>query len=120
MNVHFEELHKPSTLVAIDAEFVSMQQAGSHSTRLVHLLNHVLLFLKKKQSSGPTVRPVSCALLVSVLARVSVLRGDGLKEGIPFIDDHVLTSDVIVDYLHRVLGYQIRSGIRTCQGTRSS
>jgi PAB-dependent poly(A)-specific ribonuclease subunit 2 len=33
------------------------------------------------------------------LARVSVLRGDGLKQGLPFIDDHIHTSETIVDYL---------------------
>ena len=33
------------------------------------------------------------------LARVSVLRGDGSKQGLPFIDDHIHTSETIVDYL---------------------
>ena len=37
------------------------------------------------------------------LARVSVLRGDGMKEGIPFID-HIHTSDAIVDYLTEFSG----------------
>ena len=46
------------------------------------------------------------------LARVSVLRGDGEKTGVPFIDDHIHTSEIIVDYLTEF------SGIR-CEPTFS-
>lgn len=38
------------------------------------------------------------------LARVSVLRGDGPRQGVPFIDDHIHTSEVIVDYQAIKLG----------------
>ena len=65
--LRFEESLKPGTLVAINAEFVSMQQVGSHSTRLVHILERVFLFHRKKQSSGPMGRTVSIVQLASVL-----------------------------------------------------
>ncbi|KAN0075425.1 Ubiquitin carboxyl-terminal hydrolase domain containing protein [Tylopilus felleus] len=82
--LRFEELPKPGTLVAIDAEFVSMQQEETEF-----------------RSDGTTrvIRPARLSL-----ARVSVLRGNGPKEGIPFIDDHIHTSDVIVDYLTEFSG----------------
>lgn len=39
------------------------------------------------------------------LARVSVLRAaDGPKLGVPFIDDHIHTSEAIVDYLTEYSG----------------
>ena len=46
------------------------------------------------------------AVQVVPLARVSVLRGDGPKQGVPFIDDHIHTSEVIVDYLTEYSGIQ--------------
>jgi len=38
------------------------------------------------------------------LARVSVLRGSGPSKGVPFIDDHIHTSETIVDYLTEYSG----------------
>ena len=42
------------------------------------------------------------------LARVSVLRGDGQKQGVPFIDDHIHTSEIIVDYLTEFSGIRCK------------
>ncbi|KAF9228724.1 hypothetical protein BS17DRAFT_724469 [Gyrodon lividus] len=82
--LRFEELPKPGTLVAIDAEFVSMQQEETEY---------------RSDGTKRVIRPARLSL-----ARVSVLRGDFPKEGVPFIDDHIHTSEVIVDYLTEFSG----------------
>ncbi|BGO90283.1 hypothetical protein NBRC10512_004804 [Rhodotorula toruloides] len=83
-----DELPRKGTLVAIDAEFVSLQQeeAEFHS-----------------DGTKKVLRPSRMTL-----ARVSVLRGEGPETGIPFIDDHIHTSEPIVDYLTEFSG--IRAG----------
>ncbi|KAK7449653.1 poly(A)-specific ribonuclease [Stygiomarasmius scandens] len=79
------ELPKPGTLVAIDAEFVSMQQEETEF---------------RSDGTKKVIRPARLSL-----ARVSVLRGDeGPKQGVPFIDDHIHTSELIVDYLTEFSG----------------
>ena len=40
------------------------------------------------------------------LARVSVLREGGTKEGKPFIDDYIHTTETIVDHLTEFSGIQ--------------
>lgn len=82
--LRFEELPTPGTLVAIDAEFVSMQQEEIDY---------------RSDGTSRVLRPARLSL-----ARVSVLRGDGPKEGVPFIDDHIHTSEAIVDYLTEFSG----------------
>lgn len=81
-----EELPAPGALVAIDAEFVSLQleelEVYSDGTRSL-------------------IRP-SCL----ALARVSVLRGEGPAEGEPFIDDHIWIQEPVVDYLTQFSGVQ--------------
>ncbi|SCV74095.1 BQ2448_6527 [Microbotryum intermedium] len=73
------ELPRPGTLISIDAEFVSLQleEAEFHS-----------------DGTKKVLRPSRMTL-----ARVSVLRGEGEDTGIPFIDDHIQTSEPVVDYL---------------------
>ncbi|KAK7049364.1 poly(A)-specific ribonuclease [Paramarasmius palmivorus] len=80
----YDELPRPGTLVAIDAEFVSMQQEETEF---------------KSDGTKKVIRPARLSL-----ARVSVLRGNGAKEGVPFIDDHIHTSEAIVDYLTEFSG----------------
>ena len=79
-----DELPTPGTLVAIDAEFVSIEdeemEVCSDGTRTL-------------------VHPGRLAL-----ARVSVLRGAGAAEGVPFIDDHIPASEPVVDYLTQFSG----------------
>jgi len=82
--LRFDELPKPGTLVAIDAEFVSMQQEETEY---------------RSDGTKKVIRPPRLSL-----ARVSVLRGDGPMEGVPFIDDHIHTSEMIVDYLTEFSG----------------
>ncbi|KAF8201644.1 ubiquitin carboxyl-terminal hydrolase-domain-containing protein [Pholiota molesta] len=82
--LHPDELPKPGTLVAIDAEFVSMQQEETEF---------------RSDGTKKVLRPARLSL-----ARVSCLRGNGPREGVPFIDDHIHTSEIIVDYLTEFSG----------------
>lgn len=88
-----DELPNPGTLVAIDAEFVSMQQEETEF---------------RSDGTKKVLRPARLSL-----ARVSVLRGEGPSEGVPFIDDHIHTSEVIVDYLTEFSGIRCRPHSRS-------
>lgn len=80
-----DEMPKPGTLVAIDAEFVALQQEETEI---------------RSDGTKSLIRPSTLTL-----ARVSVLRGDtGEKEGVPFIDDYIATSEPVVDYLTEFSG----------------
>ena len=74
-----DELPGPGTLVAIDAEFVAMQLDD---------------YEYRSDGTKKVVRPSRLSL-----ARVSVLRGSGPSEEVPFIDDHIHTSEPVMDYL---------------------
>lgn len=67
------------TIIAIDTEFVSTSNAEIEIT---------------SDGDERTVRPT-----VHALARTSVLRGNGIDEGVPFIDDYVHIRESVVDYL---------------------
>jgi len=40
---------------------------------------------------------------------VSALRGSGPREAVPFVDDHIHTSEIIVDYLTEFSGVKCKS-----------
>lgn len=75
-----EELPQQGDPIAIDAEFVALQQEE-------------LEF--RSDGTKKTLRPSHMSL-----ARVSVLREDST----PFIDDYILTKEAVVDYLTEFSG----------------
>ncbi|KAB5596531.1 PAB-dependent poly(A)-specific ribonuclease subunit PAN2 [Ceratobasidium theobromae] len=77
-----DELPTPGTLVAIDAEFVSLQKEENEM---------------RSDGTKKVIRPSQLCL-----ARVSVLREDGRA----FIDDYIHTSDTVVDYLTEFSGIE--------------
>ncbi|KAI7871039.1 ubiquitin carboxyl-terminal hydrolase-domain-containing protein [Spinellus fusiger] len=81
-----EEMPKPGTIVAIDAEFVALNQEETEI---------------RSDGTKSMIRPTTLTL-----ARVSVLRGDGDKENVPFIDDYIATSEPVVDYLTEFSGIE--------------
>ncbi|RKP08198.1 ubiquitin carboxyl-terminal hydrolase-domain-containing protein [Thamnocephalis sphaerospora] len=81
-----DEAIGPGSVCAIDAEFVALSQ-------------------EKTETSADGVRTVVRPIRLS-LARVSVVRGDGALEGVPFIDDYITTSEPIVDYLTEFSGIE--------------
>jgi PAB-dependent poly(A)-specific ribonuclease subunit 2 len=80
-----DPLNKP---IALDTEFVELEKAEINV---------------KADGTQETIRPAK-----SGLARVSVLRGQGEEEGVPFIDDYITIYEPIVDYKTQYSG--IRPG----------
>lgn len=82
-----EEVPSAGTLIAIDAEFVTLkpEELEVHFTGVKNL-----------------VKPRNLSL-----ARISVLRGDnGPKQGVPFIDDYIIHTCFIDDYLTSFSGIE--------------
>lgn len=69
----------PDTIIALDTEFVAVRQPEIEMN---------------SDGERETIRPI-----VYALARVSVVRGQGIDEGVPFIDDYIAIREPIVDYL---------------------
>lgn len=74
-----DERPGPHTIIALDTEFVSLKQPEIQMN---------------SDGERETIRPMSHAL-----ARVSVVRGAGENEGLPFIDDYIAIKEPVVDYL---------------------
>lgn len=70
--------------MAIDSEFVALQQAEVEI---------------RADGERKVIRPTRLGL-----ARVSVLRGGGVDEGVPFINDYITINEPVVDYLTQYSG----------------
>ncbi|CAG8983942.1 hypothetical protein HYALB_00006910 [Hymenoscyphus albidus] len=74
-----QETPGEGTIIALDTEFVAVRQPEIEMN---------------SDGERETIRPI-----VYALARVSVIRGSGEDEGLPFIDDYIASKEPIVDYL---------------------
>ncbi|KAJ3300465.1 poly(A)-specific ribonuclease [Borealophlyctis nickersoniae] len=101
-----EELpNGPGLLCAIDAEFVALNKVKFFVIQIIERPSIDGCAMKQEETeirsdgTKSVLRPSRFSL-----ARVSVLRGEGPDEGVPFIDEYVSTTEQVVDYLTEFSG----------------